>query len=69
MTDHSTPQARQSSALAKHIVGGELQDGMLAHYNAEAPRADVNVESKIDRDPRWKFREMMRNALDRGEPR
>jgi hypothetical protein len=29
----------------------DMQDGMLAHYLAQAKAADVNVEARIDREP------------------
>lgn len=31
--------------------GGDMQDGMLAHYLEQARGADANVEARIEREP------------------
>ncbi|MGA7384507.1 MAG: hypothetical protein WBW81_07395 [Methylocella sp.] len=39
-----------------------LQDGMLAHYLAQAKMSDTNVEARIEKEP-FDFREMTRARL------
>jgi len=62
-----TPKPQRPEDLAKPIEGGDLQDGMLVHFNAEAPKADANVEAQIKRETNWQLRDLIRR--DRGEPR
>lgn len=41
---------------------GDLQDGMLAHYQAQARASDANVEARLDREP-FDYRDVLRQAL------
>lgn len=40
--------------------GGDMQDGMLAHYLGQAGSADANVETRIEKEP-FDFRDCMKN--------
>lgn len=42
-----------------------LQDGMLAHYLAQAGSADANVARRIEKEP-FDFRDFMRNPPAQG---
>lgn len=43
---------------------GDLQDGMLAHYLSQARASDVNVESRLDREP-FDYQEILRQKSPR----
>lgn len=54
--------------LAKMLVSGELQDGMLAHYIEQAKASDANVEARLEREP-FDYRDMNETLYGRGSPR
>jgi hypothetical protein len=39
------------------LKGGDLQDGMLAHYLEQAAHADSHIEKRINEEP-FDFRDM-----------
>ena len=40
---------------------GDLQDGLLSHYQAQARASDGNVEARLDREP-FDYREYLRRT-------
>jgi hypothetical protein len=37
--------------LTKMELKGDLQDGMLAWYQSQAPLQDAQIEARVDREP------------------
>ena len=42
---------------------GDLQDGLLSHYQAQARASDSNVEARLEREP-FDYREYIRRTGD-----
>jgi hypothetical protein len=47
------------AAFVEDKKDGDLQDGMLAHYQQQAKASDVNVERRLEREP-FDWRQMNR---------
>ncbi len=53
------PGKAEASEMRKRL--GDLQDGLLAHYQAQARASDVNVEARLEKEP-FDWRDYLRRT-------